>query len=659
MDAPIAPPAPAPSRAPWILAVVGAVVLLAGGGFFALSALGASGGADSPEQAVDELIEALDNEDFVTMAELLEPAERRAIAEPVITEILPELVRIGVFDDSVNDGTVGGVDFEYTDVEYRVDSVADNPDLVHVFFTGGEFASELDADGLPLGSRFREFLGNDLQDEPRQVEPIQAADVPIVFVERDGRWFVSMMFTMAENARLATGQPLPVAADAPIALGSESPEAAVEALFGEVVDLDLEGLIGRMDPEELAVLYRYAPLFVSDGQQGLDDLDRELAANGVTWDITNFDLEADVDGDEAVVTIRGLDIEVETPDLDVTLSYSRELISGEFDAGTVGNGSLEVTPRSISVVGQLEGQSVNIEASVDTDARTAVVSGQIAGDIIDGEVTLDPDGQCSAYSITGPNINESGCIEDQGTSSEELALVFDQLQNEFPGVSLTTRQVDGEWYVSPIATTMDGVVGWLQGLEDDAFTTMLDDFDSIFEDGPSSILDIEDALAGLAGGSLLPQDQIIIEDPDFDDSIFEDFQELPQLDDFDDLELNPDEFEFDDGPTAQIDEFITIPGAGVYSSTLTVNTFDVYEFQLTEGETLTITMIGNGSLDPLLIVYTPVDIVENDDHDGADLPSGFDSQIVIESPTPGTYSIEARSFFDQSEGGYTLTVEIS
>ena len=115
------------------MALVGAIVLLGGGGFFALSALGASGGADSPEQAVDELIEALSNEDFVTMAELLEPSERRSVAEPVITEILPELVRIGMFDDSVDEAAVDGVDLEYTDVECRVDPLAGNPDLVHVF----------------------------------------------------------------------------------------------------------------------------------------------------------------------------------------------------------------------------------------------------------------------------------------------------------------------------------------------------------------------------------------------------------------------------------------------------------------------------------------------------------------------------------------------
>ena len=655
VDTVAAPEAPtAASRAPWLLAVVGAFALLAGGGFFALSALGAAGGADSPEAAVDELIEALGNEDFVTMAELLEPTERRAIAEPVITEVLPELVRIGVFDDSVDAAAVDGVDFELTDVEYRIDPLANNPDLVHVFFTGGEFTSEVNVDALRLDSRFREFLGDDLEEPTRQVESIEDNNDPIVLVERDGRWYFSMMFTVAEAARIDAGEPLPLAADAPPALGSESPEAAVEAMFEEVVDLDLGGLIGRMDPEEMAVLYRYAPLFLADGQQALSDLDQEMAANSITWNISNFDLESEIDGDEAVVTIRGMDIEVESPDFDVTLSYSRESVAGGFDAGTLGVGSFEVTPRTISVVGQIQGESIDIEASVDPDARSAFVTGEISGERVNGEVTFDPDGECSTYSIIGPDVDEAGCLEDQGVSNDEFLLFFDQLEDEFPGASLTTRRVDGEWYVSPITTVMDGTVSWLEGLEDDAFTTMLDDFDSVFGGNafPGALFNVENMLGGVAGGTPIPQDDFIVTPPGLDQS----FGEQPGFDQsFVPPVADSEPVPF---PEAEVDESITVAGAGEYSSTLTENTFDVYGFELTEGETLTITMLGDDDLDALLEVVAPDGaFFSNDDHE-ADLPQVFDSQIVIDTPVLGFYTIEARSFLGGGEGDYTLIIEV-
>ena len=302
-EAPVAPEAPGPGKGPWIAAVVGALVLLLGGGFFAFSALGASGGADSPEQAVDELLDALNNEDFITMAELLEPGERRAVAEPVITEVLPELVRLGVFDETVDAGNVEGIDFEFTDVTYRVDALADHPDLVHVYFTGGEAASELTAAELPLGDAFREFLGDDLTDEPREVEDLEEVESPIVLVERDGRWYFSAIFTLTENARLDIDRPLPLASESPAALGAQTPAAAVQGFFEELNEFDLGGIIGRMDPDEMAALYRYSPLFLEDGQAALDDARAEIERQGVTWNITNLDLESTLEGDEAVVEL--------------------------------------------------------------------------------------------------------------------------------------------------------------------------------------------------------------------------------------------------------------------------------------------------------------------------------------------------------------------
>ena len=111
-------------------------------------------------------------------------------------------------------------------------------------------------------------------------------------------------------------------------------------------------------------------------------------------------------------------------------------------------------------------------------------------------------------------------------------------------------------------------------------------------------------------------------------------------------------------PEAEVDESITVPGAGEYSSTLTENTFDVYGFELTEGETLTITMLGDDDLDPLLEVVAPDDaFFSNDDHE-ADLPRVFDSQIVIDTPVSGFYTIEARSFLGGGGGDYTLIIEV-
>ena len=219
-DAPVPPPAPAVAppvlsgtygateaiapdvqssgggRTTWVIAVLGALALLVGGGAFALSALGASGGGETPEDAVDQMIAAVNNEDFITLGELLEPSERRTIVEPALTGVLPELERLGVFSDDLDMGDVDGVDFQLTDVEYRIETIPGNDDLAHVFFTGGEGRTIVTADDLPFGDAIRARFGDELEDsdESDSVEPTDD-DVPLVLVERNGRWYFSMWFT--------------------------------------------------------------------------------------------------------------------------------------------------------------------------------------------------------------------------------------------------------------------------------------------------------------------------------------------------------------------------------------------------------------------------------------------------------------------------------
>ena len=655
-----APAAPKASRAGWIAAVVGALVLLVGGGAFALTALGSSGGADSPEAAVDELVAAINSEDFITIAELMEPSERRAIAEPMITGVLPELIRLGVLDDSADAGAVEGVDLELVDVTYDVVAVDGHPDLVHVFFTGGDATSAWDVDSLPLGSRYRELLGDDFTDDLEDTQDaIEPNDTPIVFVERDGRWYMSMLFTIGEAARLDANEELPALADAPEAIGADSPEEAVEGLFDEIADLDLEAMIGRMDPEEMAVLYRYSPLFAADGQSALDDLDRELASNGVRWDIDNFDFDSSVDGDSAVVTIRGMEITIESPDVDVTVSYNREQITGEFDAGTLGSGSVEITPTSISVVGQIDGQSVDLLGEIDRDGQMAFISGEVAGEIIDGQVSVDPEGTCSEYSFTGPDVAESGCIEDSGdVSTEDLELFFEQLGDEFPGFSFTTHQVDGAWYVAPISTMMDGTVGWLESLEDDALVDLVDNIESGLVGGfnPDSILALDEALNG---GDQTPE----VIDPEIQD-LLDQVQELEDLElelPSDDLAAPDFELPADDFTSSlpDIEDWFVIDGAGEYSDSLSTNTLDVYELEVLEGQTITMTMIGELGLDTFLATNTPDGrFLENDDND-IGLENPFDSHLVWTANASGNIFIEAGSYEFAGEGPYTLIIEIS
>lgn len=654
-EIPIAPPVEkAPSKAPWILAVGAALLLLVGGGVFAVSALGASGGGDSPEDAMEQMLAAIENEDFITLAEMLEPGERRTVAEPLITDVLPELVRLGVLDDSADAGAVGGVDIDFTDVTFRTEPLVGNPDISHVFFTGGEVGAAFNEAEFPFGDAIRDRFGDDLEDQPRETESVESED-PIVFVERDGRWYFSFWFTSAENARLAAGGRLPLATEAPPALGSETPEAAVEAMFAELVEYDLGGLIGRLDPEETAAIYRYSPLFLNDAQGNLDELEADLLARGITWGITDLDFDTTTDGDDAIVTIRGLTLTVESPEVDVRIEYGREAIRADVEAGEVGSGSFELTPRSIDIEGQIDGESFSGEASLDPEANELRGSGNVSGESFSAEITLDANGQCSRYSVTGPGVNESGCLEEEiGQESDlftsQLIDSIDDLGDEFPGFPVATRRTDGEWFVSPTNTLFNGAVSALQSYEEEDFEALLDgvdDLEDIASDGADSIVDSIVGSPGVVGTSpgavTLP-------------GAVEGFE--PLIEDFEPgFEIEPD---FTDEVFLGTSTFASGPIDPI-EGTLLEGTFDTLEYEADGGDQLVISLeAANGSdLDSFLRVFTPDgQVLENDDaFDEQGLGGSLDSRVTVTPANPGFYFIEIRSFQNLSSGDYTLTIE--
>jgi hypothetical protein len=95
-------------------------------------------------------------------------------------------------------------------------------------------------------------------------------------VERDGRWYLSLFYSVAESAR-ADGD---VPDRGVVADGADSPDGAVDQLLSALEAQDLEGVIATLDPTEAEALQRYAPLFLDDAQQALRDAE-------ITWSITD------------------------------------------------------------------------------------------------------------------------------------------------------------------------------------------------------------------------------------------------------------------------------------------------------------------------------------------------------------------------------------
>lgn len=714
---PITPTLSAPStptkssRLGWIAAAIGALVLLGGGAFFALGAVGQDGGSETPEAAVAEMFAALSNEDFVTVATLIEPGERRSLVEPTF-EIIEELQRLNVLADDLDTGSVDGIDLEYNDVEFRTNRVAD--DLYQVFIEGGETVSSFDVAELPLGDLIRDRLSpEELSETGIERGLIESSDVPIAVVERDGRWYWSLWYTVGEAARQADGRAFPSGRTTLLPSGTDNPEDVMRVMFERAFEFDLSGLVALMDPEETAALYDYSPLFLTDAQSEAVDLRSQLRNEGYQWQLDSIESDAEVDGDDARLSIRSMAASLSGPNVDVAVSLIADGSTGSF-----------------GLSGTADGESVDVSVELDENG-CATVSIDIPGQ------ELEPTTTCPGDELT--------------TEQDEI---FDALNLGETGVrTLAAHRVDGQWYLAPTDTVMTIVLDYLRGIDpmdferaietlgttggsllfddlmtesgfDDSFTDAFDEAfdeamddeggfeDNLFAPGPveqvglSLPLDLDADGYGFATGALAPgvvdhytvtlgegqAAAIILRSPDFDSFLTvvdpEGFT-IGTNDDFDLLDSGLDLF----GPgefTIQAGS-LNNDGAGIYTvevfigqtvsslaassnepppletatttrvpwqrsvvslqGVLQSNLADIYELDLAAGDQITVNLVSpDDSIDTFLRVFGDEGLlVENDDFDG--LNSGV--QFVV--PADGLYAIEV-SDFAGAIGAYNLTI---
>jgi hypothetical protein len=299
------------SKAKVVGGLVAAVALLGAGGL-AISKIvaGNDGGAASPTEVGTQLIDALANEDALGVVDLLLPGERDTMRQPLI-DIVDNLKRLEVADSTATLDKVGGLDITFQDVQ--VEATATNvDDVTNIRVTANSTAS-IDGEKVPIGKLLideafggdRPDIGNDPQDSD--------VDWTLATVKRDGRWYLSAFYSIAESAR-KSGDDIPQSAL--VARGADTPEGAVQAIFVAVGDLDLEALIAALNPNEAEALQRYAPMFVDDAQTGLDNQSINLAFTDTKFSVTGdgdrrtvaidgFKMTAEVNGDEVTVESQG------------------------------------------------------------------------------------------------------------------------------------------------------------------------------------------------------------------------------------------------------------------------------------------------------------------------------------------------------------------
>jgi hypothetical protein len=276
-----------------------AVVALVGAGGFAVSkiASGDKGGAANPTEVGTRLMDALAAEDALGVVDLLLPGEREVFRQPLI-DYVDHLKRLEIVDDTADLGKVGGLDISFEDVQ--VDTTETNVDDISDIRITATSNTAVDGAAVPIGDLLiDEAFGGDRPDMDAEPEESDV-DWKLATVKRDGRWYLSAFYSIAENAR-QRGDDIP---DSPVvARGADTPDGAVQAIFDAVDDLDLEALIAALNPNEAEALQRYAPMFIDDAQQELDDLDAKIAFSETEFTVIG-------DGDRRTVTVDGFNMTI-------------------------------------------------------------------------------------------------------------------------------------------------------------------------------------------------------------------------------------------------------------------------------------------------------------------------------------------------------------
>ena len=436
---PTSPPAPARKRSPGVIiaATVGAIAII-GAGVFGLTRLvsdSGGGGAATPEDAGLALLTALENEDVLGMMDVLLPGERETLKEPLV-DLTDELSRIEVLSADASLSDVAGVDIELHGERVQVERT--NVDDIVDLKISARGSGTIDGEQLPLGDLVTDNLPDDtaVSDLDASGEPDDELEtIPITAVEQDGRWYLSIFHSIAENARRTAEEPVDIPAEGVTPDGGDSPEDAVDAFLDGVQTLDLEAIIASLNPDEFQALQRYAPIFLDDAQASLD---QAVADEGVTVKIADPEYTVSGSGDTRSLSIDYLRVDVTADEETVTVEYE--------------DGCWKVSG---------DGENVN--------------SCDLAGD--------------------------TSTLDEMFDDPEPVKKLLNTLQDAFsdyenPG--FIVKRVDGQWYLSPVATLSEQLLAGLGALDRQEIEKLGEEISDAFESGFNS-----DAVSGTIFGNFL------------------------------------------------------------------------------------------------------------------------------------------------------------
>jgi hypothetical protein len=285
-----AEPARRRGRFSTLIAATG-VAALVGIGMLAVTAMFGSGGAGSPEAAVQQLADAVSHRDPLAAVDVLAPSEVRSMHDSVqhISDRAADLKIV----DSASKPLVG-VDLSVENLQLASTPLADG--YTKVTITGGTISAA--AHRAALSQLLQQAMrSSDNPDPSGKVDLARLAasqHLPtfVMTVRHDGRWYVSPAYTALEYLREANDGPAADFGSADASkLGSDSPDHAVQDALRALQAGDWDRLMALSPPDELPV-YDYRAW-----------IDQAAADVHPDFSIDSLTTTSDVSGDNGVVKL--------------------------------------------------------------------------------------------------------------------------------------------------------------------------------------------------------------------------------------------------------------------------------------------------------------------------------------------------------------------
>ena len=424
-----------------LVLAIGVLGVLTAGIFAALAIGGSSttaGGADSPEEAYQQLLQAISDEDLLGAAELVLPSERETLVQPLF-DLVGELQRLEVLDPALDLSAVSGVDFDFDGVLFETTMLTE--DLATLRLVGGRTTTVVEPNAFPFGPLVLDRLpeGTIPDDFRTTSESISPSDDGLVAIRQNGKWYVSLWYSVAEAARLDAGLPLPDPDDAIVARGGGSPEAAVEEMIRAGIDLDVRRVLELLPPGEAAALHDYAPLFLPAAEEAAREARRSMRRIGLEIRLRHLELSSKKRGDDQIVSFLGGELVVTSDEIDVSIEVS--------DGSTSGH-----------LVIREFGQDIGIT---------------VTGDCFELEVR-DGSGEVVEYQRECAGDVENLIEQFLGSDVFVGGLPDFDIFNTDPVLGIATVKENGEWFVSPLATFLDGGVELLAAIDQQKLEDLID-----------------------------------------------------------------------------------------------------------------------------------------------------------------------------------------